>query len=395
LDAHLSSGGKRVILVGHSKGANDAVAALSLYPDELIQGQRTDTNSSISSSNNINSSKITAGGGSGVVAGLVCVQAPFGGSPIATDLLEDQDLRKSVEFLLGRVLRSRSEALHDLTYQRRKEFIRKHPPLPRAFPIVCFHSTTSARTNFKGGGLTHGSGEGGGESESEVGKCGDGGGGGGDDAGGADENSADKEEEGSGWVRRNGGGRRSSSIRSLDVPLPTTLFFPAAYYMKKRYGAASDGLVCALDAEVPGCLAVRYEAHEMDHLALVYPSPTGSLRRVLKRRAAIAAAAAAVANAAAAAAVTPPPTTTTLEGVVNSCGEPTKATPQGQLFSGDGDYNGDNDHDDDDEATIQGKKTRRQSSPPPSGGDLAEALVRLLVRHFGLSATNTTGEHQQ
>jgi hypothetical protein len=41
-------------------------------------------------------------------------------SPIAADLLEDEVLRASVEFLLGRVLLTKSEAVHDLTYAARQ-----------------------------------------------------------------------------------------------------------------------------------------------------------------------------------------------------------------------------------------------------------------------------------
>jgi hypothetical protein len=131
--------GCRVVVVGHSKGGVDAAAALALYPDDLQS----------------------------VVLGLVCVQSPFGGargphapplsnkytkwdthtenyawlvgSPIAADLLEDAALRASVEFLMDRVLLTKSAAVHDLTYAARQAFVRQHP-LPPSLPVVCFHS---------------------------------------------------------------------------------------------------------------------------------------------------------------------------------------------------------------------------------------------------------------
>jgi len=51
LQAHKESG-RRVVLVGHSKGGVDAAAALALYPDDLLS----------------------------VVHGLVCIQSPHGGA---------------------------------------------------------------------------------------------------------------------------------------------------------------------------------------------------------------------------------------------------------------------------------------------------------------------------
>jgi hypothetical protein len=115
--------------------------------------------------------------------------------------LEDEALRSSVEFLMDRVLLTKSEAVHDLTYAARQAFVREHP-LPPSVPVVCFHS----------------------QIDSEKSKL--------------------------------------------------SPFFLSAAYMARRYGAFSDGLVCGLDAEVPGCLAVRLDAStgiECDHLGAVYP----------------------------------------------------------------------------------------------------------------------------
>ena len=102
---------------------------------------------------------------------------------------------------MDRVLLSKSEAVHDLTYASRQAFVREHP-LPPSVPLVCFHS-------------------------------------------------------------------QIDSERSKLSP-----FFLSASYVARRYGALSDGLVCGLDAEVPGCLAVRLDAAtgiECDHLGAVYP----------------------------------------------------------------------------------------------------------------------------
>lgn len=74
--------GKRVMLLGHSKGGVDAAAALSLYWSDLEDK----------------------------VAGLVLVQSPFGGSPIASDILRegqiaDKETRKIMELLICKLIK--------------------------------------------------------------------------------------------------------------------------------------------------------------------------------------------------------------------------------------------------------------------------------------------------
>jgi alpha-beta hydrolase superfamily lysophospholipase len=74
---------KRVLLLGHSKGGVDAVAALSLYWPQLKDK----------------------------VAGLVLAQSPYGGSPVASDILREGQLgdyvrlRKIMEILVSKVLK--------------------------------------------------------------------------------------------------------------------------------------------------------------------------------------------------------------------------------------------------------------------------------------------------
>lgn len=74
---------KRVLLLGHSKGGVDAAAALSLYWPDLKDK----------------------------VAGLALAQSPYGGSPIATDILREGqlgdyvNLRKLMEILICKVIK--------------------------------------------------------------------------------------------------------------------------------------------------------------------------------------------------------------------------------------------------------------------------------------------------
>lgn len=74
---------KRVLLLGHSKGGVDAAAALCLYWSDLKDK----------------------------VAGLVLAQSPYGGSPIASDLLREGQLgdyvglRKMLEILICKIIK--------------------------------------------------------------------------------------------------------------------------------------------------------------------------------------------------------------------------------------------------------------------------------------------------
>lgn len=77
--------GKRVMLLGHSKGGVDAAAAaLSIYSQELRHK----------------------------VAGLALVPSPYGGTPIASDILRegqvaDKETRRIMEFLICKLIKVR------------------------------------------------------------------------------------------------------------------------------------------------------------------------------------------------------------------------------------------------------------------------------------------------
>ncbi|KAF0895264.1 hypothetical protein E2562_008590 [Oryza meyeriana var. granulata] len=111
---------KRVLLLGHSKGGVDAAAALSLYWPQLKDK----------------------------VEGLALAQSPYGGSPVASDILREGQLgdyvrlRKLMEILVSKVLKGDLQALEDLTYEKRKAFLRQNP-LPPEVPIVSFHTEAS------------------------------------------------------------------------------------------------------------------------------------------------------------------------------------------------------------------------------------------------------------
>jgi triacylglycerol lipase len=107
----LALSGRRIVLLGHSKGAVDAAAALSLFP-ELIDS----------------------------VAGLVSLQGPHGGSAIAHDLSNTHVQRDFILGALERLLRGCRHAVLDLSFEARQDFLRQHEyPLHRV-PTLCVAS---------------------------------------------------------------------------------------------------------------------------------------------------------------------------------------------------------------------------------------------------------------
>ncbi|MBF5045156.1 MULTISPECIES: lipase [Myxococcaceae] len=98
--------GRSVVLVGHSKGAVEAMAALALHPELR-----------------------------GPVRALVALQAPYGGSPIANDLITIPRLRRLVDTVMPCVFQGQSVSVEDFTYAERMRFVRAHP-YPTEIPTV-------------------------------------------------------------------------------------------------------------------------------------------------------------------------------------------------------------------------------------------------------------------
>ncbi|HYO51452.1 lipase [Archangium sp.] len=150
--------GRTVVLVGHSKGGVEAMSTLALYP-ELRRHVRA----------------------------VVALQAPFGGSVIANDLVTTPSLRRVLDVTFPSLFQGDAGSVEDLSYARRMEFVREHP-YPADIPTVALATSRLSR-------------------------------------------------------------------RSLMRPL--------CAYVHERYGWACDGLVNAVDAEVPGSRVVRLD--DMDH----------------------------------------------------------------------------------------------------------------------------------
>ncbi|KAJ9171210.1 hypothetical protein P3X46_014605 [Hevea brasiliensis] len=194
---------KRVMLLGHSKGGIDAAAALSLYWSDLKDK----------------------------VAGLALAQSPYGGSPIASDILREGQLgdyvnvRKLMEIIICKVIKGDLQALEDLTYERRKKFLMKHH-LPRELPVVSFH-TEAGTSPAVLATLSH-------VAHAELPLVGE--------------------------------------PAKVPVVIPLGAAMAAcAQLLQIRYGEKSDGLVTCRDAEVPGSIVVRPK-RKLDHAWMVYSS---------------------------------------------------------------------------------------------------------------------------
>ncbi|XP_024975008.1 uncharacterized protein LOC112513099 [Cynara cardunculus var. scolymus] len=198
---------KRVLLLGHSKGGIDAAAALSIYWSDLRDK----------------------------VAGLALAQSPYGGSPIASDILREGQIgdyfnvRKLMEILICKVIKGDLQALEDLTYERRKEFLMKHH-LPKDLPVVSFHT----EANISPAVLA---------TLSRVAHA---------------------------ELPTFATNLSANAVLPVVIPLGATLA-ACAQLLQTRYGEKSDGLVTCRDAEVPGSVVV-HPKRKLDHAWMVYSS---------------------------------------------------------------------------------------------------------------------------
>uniref|UniRef100_A0A0E0L5L8 GPI inositol-deacylase n=1 Tax=Oryza punctata TaxID=4537 RepID=A0A0E0L5L8_ORYPU len=209
--------GKQVLLLGHSKGGVDAAAALSLYWSEL----------------------------KGKVAGLALVQSPYGGTPIASDILRkgqiaDKETRRIMELIICKLIKGDIRALEDLTYDKRRDFISKHKLPVDELPIISFHTEASTAPTMLA-------------TLSRVAQA-----------------------ELLPWLPLPRFLSSSEYAESLLASLKLPVVVPAsaamaisALHLRLRYGERSDGLVTRQDAEVPGSVLVRPE-RRLDHAWMVH-----------------------------------------------------------------------------------------------------------------------------
>lgn len=113
-----SKDGKQVVLVGQSKGGVDITAALAMYPELKPH-----------------------------VRAVVAMQAPYGGTPIASDIKTCPELRPLATAAIGALLKGDMRALTDLSYDARKAFIAKYP-YPSDVPTLSLATSRESRKSL-------------------------------------------------------------------------------------------------------------------------------------------------------------------------------------------------------------------------------------------------------
>lgn len=205
--------GKQVAVLGHSKGGVDAAAAVAMNWPTLRDK----------------------------VVGLVLVQSPYGGSPVASDILRegqiaDVQTRYLLELLIQKMVKGDMKALEDLTYKKRQNFLAKHS-LPSDFPVVSFHTEVSIAPKVFST-MSH-------IAHAEL-----------------------------PWhlfsTETASNVLRSPMKLPVVVPLPAVMAM-CAKHIELMYNHKSDGLVVREDAEAPGSVVVRPD-RKLDHAWMVYSS---------------------------------------------------------------------------------------------------------------------------
>ncbi|XP_002984672.2 uncharacterized protein LOC9644802 [Selaginella moellendorffii] len=210
--------GKKIVLLGHSKGGVDAAAAASMFWPEIKDK----------------------------VVGIVLVQSPYGGSPLASDILRegqiaDVETRRIMELLICKIIKGDMTALEDLTHDKRRKFLAKYP-LPPDLPVVSFH-TEAGKSPGVLSTLSH-------IAHAEL-----------------------------PWLPLAGAASEApATTAKLPVVLPLAAAMAAcALHLELRYSEKSDGLVSRKDAEVPGSVVVRPN-RKLDHAWMVYSTDPEAFR---------------------------------------------------------------------------------------------------------------------
>jgi pimeloyl-ACP methyl ester carboxylesterase len=110
--------GRTVVLLGHSKGGVEAMSTLALYPELRPH-----------------------------VRAVVALQAPYGGSVIANDLVTTPALRRLVEVAFPALFQGDPASVEDLSYARRMEFVRRNP-YPADVPTVALATSRLSRRSL-------------------------------------------------------------------------------------------------------------------------------------------------------------------------------------------------------------------------------------------------------
>ncbi len=105
--------GKKVVLIGHSKGGLDCAAALAMHPEVAAKTHA-----------------------------LITMQSPYAGSPVAQDIADDPLQKNVATLLLEKVIRGNRAMAEDLTYSKRQEFLARYA-LPEGLNVVSLATVDS------------------------------------------------------------------------------------------------------------------------------------------------------------------------------------------------------------------------------------------------------------
>jgi hypothetical protein len=115
LNTTKNTSNKKIIFLGHSKGAVDVAAALAMYFNELNEH----------------------------TAALIAMQAPYGGCTLCHDLANTQTRKEFVFGLIKTILGGHPDCFTSLAYTNRKEWILKYPYLVDQIPTISLATSAS------------------------------------------------------------------------------------------------------------------------------------------------------------------------------------------------------------------------------------------------------------
>lgn len=110
LEEKIKTTQKKIIFIGHSKGGVDTLTMMLKYPH--LQEH---------------------------IGGLITMQSPLGGSPLASDFLNSSSTVRN--FIAQMLEANESSALSDLTYAQRKHFFEQYPLTNLEVPLFNFATT--------------------------------------------------------------------------------------------------------------------------------------------------------------------------------------------------------------------------------------------------------------
>ena len=113
---------KQIVLIGHSKGAVDITSMLSMQWKPLKDKVKK------------------------MIRGVISVQAPFAGALVAEQIVTTRLQGIAFQMVKG-LIHGDPEAIRQISYTFRRDFLHKHPYPVEEIDTVCFTSSTTKKTS--------------------------------------------------------------------------------------------------------------------------------------------------------------------------------------------------------------------------------------------------------